>query len=127
MATCRELILLLAMCLLGVVGSQPTSSTAGAYQEAMASEAPGTAAEGWSGRIPDNPQPVPELVMEDQWGETFDLRAETAGEPLLLFFGCTHCPDICPMHPAGIANALDEAGVSADYRCGVRVCGSGTR
>src|SRR5690625_863274 len=110
----KGVLLLLTVCLLAVIGCEPTSSTAGAYQEAMAEEAPGTAAEGWSGRIPDDPQPVPDLVMEDQWGETFDLRAETAGEPLLLFFGYTHCPDICPVHLAGIANALDEAGVSGD-------------
>ena len=44
-----------------------------------------------------SPGPAPalaDLVSPD--GSTFDL-ADLAGRPTLLFFGYTHCPDVCPL------------------------------
>jgi protein SCO1/2 len=42
-------------------------------------------------------------------GEPYDFGAETAGQVTLLYFGYTNCPDVCPVHMANIAAALDEA------------------
>jgi protein SCO1/2 len=42
------------------------------------------------------PQPAPALVdLVNADGSAFDL-ADFAGSPTLVFFGYTHCPDVCP-------------------------------
>jgi protein SCO1/2 len=51
-----------------------------------------------------------ELV--DHNGNTVS-RADFAGKPYLMFFGFTHCPDICPTKLAEISIALDELGDKA--------------
>jgi protein SCO1/2 len=67
-----------------------------------ASPSPGVAASalpGALGSVPataTQPRPAPELdglVSPD--GSAFELAA-FEGEPVLVFFGYTHCPDVCP-------------------------------
>lgn len=41
-------------------------------------------------------------------GETFDFQDETEGYVTLLFFGYTHCPDVCPVHMANLAAVLRD-------------------
>ena len=41
------------------------------------------------------PLPLPEFTLNDQHGEPF-TRDSLRGRTSLLFFGFTHCPDICP-------------------------------
>ena len=48
----------------------------------------------------------PSFTLTDTSGKPFDFKAETAGTPTLLFFGYTHCPDVCPTTMADIAVAL---------------------
>lgn len=48
----------------------------------------------------------PEFVLNSTAGTPFDFRKETEGDATLLFFGYTHCPDVCPVHLANIAAAL---------------------
>jgi protein SCO1 len=48
----------------------------------------------------------PAFVLNTTEGKPFDFRKETEGEATLLFFGYTHCPDVCPVHLANIAAAL---------------------
>jgi protein SCO1 len=57
---------------------------------------------------------MPDLVLTDTTGRPYDLRAETAGRPALLFFGYASCPDICPVHLSVIAQAMDQARISTD-------------
>ncbi|WP_405012188.1 SCO family protein [Kitasatospora sp. NBC_01539] len=49
----------------------------------------------------------PDLVLTDTSGQPFDLRKRTAGRSVLLFFGYTSCPDVCPttMGDIGVAMA----------------------
>ena len=54
------------------------------------------------------PKPIPDLQFTDSRGAAFDLKQQTAGKVALLFFGYTHCPDICPVHLANIAAVLDK-------------------
>lgn len=54
----------------------------------------------------DLPLPKPALTLTDDEGRPFDFVARTAGRPVLLYFGYTHCPDVCPTTMADIANAV---------------------
>ncbi|MGC4910382.1 SCO family protein [Streptomyces cyaneofuscatus] len=50
----------------------------------------------------------PDLVLTDTTGKPFDLRKKTAGRAVLLFFGYTNCPDVCPTTLGDVALALKE-------------------
>jgi len=80
----------------------------GACGEPGAWESPRTAE--LRGRVLAEPVPMPDEILVDTSGEPYDLRAETAGRTTLLFFGYTHCPDVCPIHMANIAAVLDDLG-----------------
>ena len=51
------------------------------------------------------PMAKPNLVLTDTHGQKFDFAKETAGKPVLLYFGYTHCPDVCPLIMSDIGNA----------------------
>jgi protein SCO1/2 len=51
------------------------------------------------------PRPAPPLRLTDQDGRPFDL-ASLRGRPALVYFGYTHCPDICPATLADVRDAL---------------------
>jgi protein SCO1/2 len=53
----------------------------------------------------DQPRAAPALRLTDQDGRPFDL-ASLRGEPVLVYFGYTHCPDVCPTTLADIREAL---------------------
>lgn len=57
------------------------------------------------------PIPKPDLTLTDTHGRPFNLRTGTAGKVTLLYFGYTHCPDVCPTTMADIAVALAQVGV----------------
>ncbi|MFF0012894.1 SCO family protein [Streptomyces sp. NPDC005374] len=56
----------------------------------------------------DQPFEKPDLVLTDTKGEKYDLRAATKGRPTLIYFGYTHCPDICPLTMNNIAVAKKQ-------------------
>ncbi|MER5211358.1 SCO family protein [Streptomyces sp. NPDC002838] len=56
----------------------------------------------------DQPFEKPDLVLTDTQGKKYDLRKETAGKPTLIYFGYTHCPDICPLTMNNIAVAKKQ-------------------
>jgi protein SCO1 len=57
-----------------------------------------------AGLVP--PQPRPAFTLTDTSGQPFAFQSATAGQPTLLYFGYTHCPDICPTTMADIAQAI---------------------
>ncbi|MEV6000506.1 SCO family protein [Streptomyces griseomycini] len=56
----------------------------------------------------DKPFEKPDLVLTDTNGEEYDFREETAGRPTLIYFGYTHCPDVCPLTMNNIAVAKKQ-------------------
>jgi protein SCO1 len=54
------------------------------------------------------PQPRPAFSLVDTNGKPFSFAQRTAGSPTLLYFGYTHCPDVCPTTMADIAVALQH-------------------
>jgi len=56
------------------------------------------------GLIP--PQPRPQFTLTDTAGKPYRFGKQTAGKPTMLYFGYTHCPDVCPTTLADIAQAL---------------------
>jgi protein SCO1/2 len=60
------------------------------------------------GQVTDPPIRKPDLVLTDTRGQLYDLRKETDGHLTLLFFGYTHCPDVCPVHMATLGAAIGE-------------------
>jgi protein SCO1 len=65
------------------------------------------------------PQPRPAFTLTGTDGLPYDFQARTKGRPTLLFFGYTHCPDVCPTTMADVATALRD--VPAQVRAKVEV------
>ncbi len=51
--------------------------------------------------------PAPPLELTDQNGQPFSLST-LRGRPVLVFFGYTHCPDVCPANVGVINEALSQ-------------------
>ena len=62
----------------------------------------------FNGRVLEQPYDVPDVALTATDGEPFSIAADR-GEPLtLVFFGYTHCPDICPMVLGALASGLTK-------------------
>jgi protein SCO1/2 len=57
------------------------------------------------------PRPIEDFALTDEGGKPFTL-AELKGQPTLVFFGFTHCPDVCPTTLAQLAQIAKTAGVA---------------
>lgn len=56
----------------------------------------------------NTPLEKPDFTLTDVNGEPYNFRLKTAGKVALLFFGYTHCPDVCPLHAANVAAVLRQ-------------------
>jgi protein SCO1/2 len=63
-----------------------------------------------SGTWLPQPRPVPEVSLVDQSGQPFTAQS-LKGHPTLLFFGFTHCPDVCPTTLARLVQVVKAAKV----------------
>ena len=54
-------------------------------------------------------RPAPALVLSDHEGNPFALDS-LRGEPVMVFFGYTHCPDVCPATVGIVNQALMATG-----------------
>jgi protein SCO1 len=64
-----------------------------------------------SGTWLPHPKPIPEFALTDQQGRVF-TRHNLQGKPSLVFFGFTHCPDVCPTTLAKLAQVKKMAVIS---------------
>jgi len=60
----------------------------------------------YRGGLVSPPLPKPKFTLKDTSGIPFDFAAKTQGFTTLLFFGYTHCPDVCPLQMSTIAEAF---------------------
>ncbi len=60
----------------------------------------------YKGDVIVQPIPAPDFTLTTTDGQPYHFRQETNGMLGLLFFGYTHCPDICPVHMANLAAVL---------------------
>jgi protein SCO1 len=62
-------------------------------------------------RLPQ-PRPVADFSLQDHQGAAFGA-ARLRGQPSLVFFGFTHCPDVCPTTLALMAQLAREPKLAA--------------
>lgn len=62
----------------------------------------------YRGGLVSPPLEKPRFTLTDTSGKPFDFRADTQGTVALLFFGYTHCPDVCPLQMQMLANAMKK-------------------
>ncbi|MBM3603232.1 MAG: SCO family protein [Alphaproteobacteria bacterium] len=71
-----------------------------------------------SDEAPSGTLPLPidrmSFALTDQHGDTVEA-ADWLGQPTMVFFGFTWCPDICPTTLSAISDWLEELGPDADH------------
>ncbi len=108
------------LCGLAAVAALAAGCSAGMAAPAGPAIVTSPAAQGAYQGLPlDPPQPRPTFTLTDTSGQRYDFAARTRGKPTFLFFGFTHCPDICPTTMADVAAAL--RGVPDQVRRSVQV------
>jgi protein SCO1/2 len=60
----------------------------------------------FTGVVLDHPYPVDGTALVDTDGQPFSLVKDTDARLTLVFFGYTHCPDICGIVMSSLASAL---------------------
>jgi len=67
------------------------------------------------------PLPAPDFELTKHTGESVRLNDLADGQTLVLFFGYTHCPDICPLTMAAIGRARELLGEDGTQVLGVLI------
>jgi protein SCO1/2 len=67
----------------------------------------------FAGTVLSNPQPAPEFILTADTGDRVSLESYR-GQVVLMYFGYTFCPDICPASLAELAKAADQLGERAN-------------
>src|SRR5579862_403998 len=62
------------------------------------------------GLVPTPLPTVPTFTLTDTEGRSFSFAAHARGKLTYLYFGYTHCPDVCPLTMGTIAAALRMVG-----------------
>jgi protein SCO1/2 len=65
------------------------------------------------------PVTIPDVTLTDTDGKPYALKTQSAGKITLVYWGYTHCPDVCPTTMADVAEALKL--LPADQRAEINV------
>jgi protein SCO1 len=98
---------LAAVCAFALAGCG-SSGSAGKDGNGAVADVSAEARQQGAGTVLDTPFAKPHLVLTDSHGKPYDLVKQTAGHPVLLYFGYTHCPDVCPTTMSDIALAKSK-------------------
>lgn len=66
----------------------------------------------YHGMILQSPQPAPNFTLTDQHGRPVSLK-DFRGKLVMLFFGYTTCPDVCPVTLSVVNKARESLGADA--------------
>lgn len=66
-----------------------------------------------SGTVLEPASPAPDFTLTDEQGQSFTLSAQR-GKVVVLFFGFSSCPDICPAELSNLAAATRQLGADAE-------------
>ena len=77
----------------------------GANQSGVTINAPSPST-GYRGFVLDGRYTEPDVTLTDTSGRSFNLETDTRKPITLVFFGYTHCPDVCPTTLADVTSAL---------------------
>jgi protein SCO1/2 len=102
----------LALVLAGCGGSDASDGSAVAHLSIHDDD-------GLHGVVLPKPYDVPDVTLTDADGQPYDLPADATKPLTLVFFGYTHCPDICQVVMANIASSLTR--LDADQRAKVQM------
>ena len=87
---------------------------AGCAQPGAPNAASGTASfDTPAGTLIDPPKELADFTLRSHTGAPLSL-SDLRGRPVLLFFGYTHCPDVCPMTMVAWKKVKTELGAAAD-------------
>lgn len=67
----------------------------------------------WNGTTYDPPRPAPNFSVNSSEGDSFTLT-DQRGSIVLLYFGYTFCPDVCPATVAIMAQVFDQLNASPE-------------
>lgn len=62
----------------------------------------------YRGAEPAAPYDMPDVTLTATNGRDFNLISDTAYPVTLVFYGYTHCPDVCPLVMSDVASALSH-------------------
>jgi protein SCO1 len=88
--------------ILSACSPTPSSSTA------LTAQGLTRGADGWYGMPLTIERTLPSVTLLDTADRPVRLDEDLRGTPTLLFFGYSSCPDICPIHLAAIASAMEQ-------------------
>jgi protein SCO1/2 len=100
----RALGAALALGLAGALAGCSAASSNTASSSSMTVESAPTSL--FDGVQVTNPYTKPNLTLTDSDGRPFNLLKGTAGKLTLVYFGYTHCPDVCPTTMATLASVM---------------------
>lgn len=61
----------------------------------------------FKGGLLEPPSPIPDFELNDTTGQPFHL-SDVEGDIVLVYFGYTFCPDVCPLTLWDVKNALKD-------------------
>lgn len=93
-------------------GVPPAPSVAESDRAGWIGDGPGQAEPAFYGGVLDPPQQAPDFALIDQHGRPFRLRDHN-GKVVVLFFGYTTCPDVCPGTMAHYRRVKERMGEDA--------------
>jgi protein SCO1/2 len=67
----------------------------------------------YQGSLIEPAKPAPNFILTDESGLPFTL-SDQVGRPVLIFFGYTHCPDVCPVTLSEYKQIRKQLGAQAD-------------
>ena len=68
----------------------------------------------WNGSPYEPAREAPEISLKDTSGQPFHL-SDARGDIVLLYFGYTYCPDICPATLAELAWVKEQLGAESEH------------